>query len=214
MWNKLQNVVSTSTSGEEKSQMMEKIEEKIMSLQSQLQEVRQQRETGNMPRDSSSASLPLQGRGRGRGRDRGGRGRSIRGGRGRGRIVGNKSLDLRSKVLLVSDPPTGFVQAAHQHFSRFFFFCFLSQFTLRFGQVLKISPNDHGIVVQFSTRREAELAFKKGTSHAGQIMKIDWLEEGSGHIQAGAVGGGVAEGAGGSGSTQGMVSPFFLSLLL
>ncbi len=70
--------------------------------------------------------------------------------------------------------------------------------------MLKISPNDHGIVVQFSTRREAELAFKKGSSHAGQIMKIDWLEEGSGNVTATGTGEGAESSPNGTGGIHSM----------
>jgi hypothetical protein len=99
--------------------MMDTIEEKIMSLQSQLQEVRQQRETGNLPSTVTAAPphSTFAGRGRGRGREIRGRGRAMRG-RGRGRFVSNKSLDLRSKSLILTDAPAGLTQSAHQHFSR------------------------------------------------------------------------------------------------
>jgi hypothetical protein len=106
MMNKLETVPSGAA--DDKSRMMETIESKIMSLQSQLREVRQQRETGTMPRDPAS----------GGGRAYRGGGRAVRGrGRGRGRSV-NKSADFRSKAIVVSDAPSGLTEAAHQHFSR------------------------------------------------------------------------------------------------
>jgi hypothetical protein len=108
---------SSGSAGEDKSKMMDTIEEKIMSLQSQLQEVRQQRETGNLPSTVTAAPPTFAGRGRGRGREMRGRGRAARG-RGRGRFVANKSLDLRSKAIILSDAPPGLTQSAHQHFSR------------------------------------------------------------------------------------------------
>ena len=120
MRNKLQN----GSSGDDKNKMMDTIEEKIMSLQGQLQEVRQQRETGNLPKDSNSTSISNQiygGRARGRGRDFRGRGRGVRG-RGRGKFPGNRSLDLRSKALIVTDPPPGFIQSSNQYFSKYILF--------------------------------------------------------------------------------------------
>ena len=49
----------------------------------------------------------------------------------------------------------------------------------RFGEVLKISPieNDRAIVVHFSSRREAEVALKKGSNVAGQNIKMDWYDD-------------------------------------
>lgn len=114
----MRNKLQSAPGGEDKVKMMDTIEEKIMSLQSQLQEVRQQRESGVASTPSTTSAPIIPGRGRGRGREMRGRGRALRG-RGRGRFVANKSLDLRSKAIILSNPPAGFVQSAHQHFSRF-----------------------------------------------------------------------------------------------
>jgi hypothetical protein len=197
MRNKLQ---LGSGGGEDKSKMMDTIEEKIMSLQSQLQEVRQQRETGNLPTNiSGGSSQALTGRGgRGRGREARGRGRSIRG-RGRGRFLANKSLDLRSKAIILTSPPPGLTQSAHQHFSRSPYPSspYLTS-PLRFGHVLKITPmdNDQGVIVHFASRRDAESAFNRGTNYHGQLMKIDWYEEAHSPAAAAAAGGGGGGGGG------------------
>lgn len=127
MRNKLQN----TQGGEDKIKMIDTIEEKIMSLQSQLQEVRQQRETGNLPSNltSSSTYQSVGGRGRGRGREIRGRGRVLRG-RGRGRFSTNKSFDIRSKAIIVTDPPPGFIQSSHQYFSKYVLFISINFFKI------------------------------------------------------------------------------------
>jgi hypothetical protein len=187
MRNKLQlQLGSGSSNGEDKNKMMDTIEEKIMSLQSQLQEVRQQRETGNLPTSSQASSQgahPGRGGRGGRGREFRGRGRALRG-RGRGRFLANKSLDLRSKAIILTSPPPGLTQSAHQHFSRSFpsspsAALLTLSLSLRFGHVLKITPmdNDEGVIVHFASRRDAESAFNRGTNYHGQLMKIDWFEE-------------------------------------
>jgi hypothetical protein len=106
-----------ASAGEDKGKMMETLEGKIMALQMSLRDVRQQRETGVLPR--SDPAEEVAGRG-GRGFGRGGRFAARGRGRGRGRafVGGNKSLDLRSKVLIVNEAPQELVEGAHQHFSR------------------------------------------------------------------------------------------------
>lgn len=116
MMSKLETLPASG--GEDKGKMMETLEGKIMALQMSLRDVRQQRETGVLPRTDASE----EGSARGRGFNRGGRFAPRGRGRGRGRgfVGGNKTLDLRSKVLVVSEAPQELVEGAHQHFSRYF----------------------------------------------------------------------------------------------
>ncbi|CAE7769470.1 unnamed protein product, partial [Symbiodinium microadriaticum] len=110
-----------ASAGEDKGKMMETLEGKIMAVQSSLRDLRRQQETGVLPRGEGVDEAGGRGVGAARGGYRGAGGRYAARGRGRGRgrsYVGiNKSIDLRSKSLLVSNAPQELRESAHQHFS-------------------------------------------------------------------------------------------------
>ena len=113
MMSKLESLPASA--GEDKGKMVEMLEGKIMALQSSLQDLRRQQETGVLPRPEGHFSSESSGRGALRGGRYSGRGRGR--GRGRGYVGGNKSIDLRSKTLLIANAPQELHDSALQHFS-------------------------------------------------------------------------------------------------
>lgn len=135
----------------------EDLEGKIVDLQSQLRNVRDQREKGSSGRPpGGQGGRWVRGRGRG-GRDAGrGRGRGAAGGR-------NISSDYRPKAILIAQPPQGFADCAEAHFSRF-------------GEVKSISKNDDdGIMIEFATRKMAEIAKAQGALFEGKVLVSEWV---------------------------------------
>ena len=48
----------------------------------------------------------------------------------------------------------------------------------RYGHVTKVTPEgDNGVKVEFATRRDAEVAMKRGSSYSGQKISVTWFEE-------------------------------------
>ena len=124
MMNKVEKICGTDEA--EKARMIESLESKVLDLQGQLQSVRQQRVSGQ----TGTSDVEYNGRsykgGRSGGRNyyrggkgRGGRGRGGKGYYGRGGDKrGERTIDNRSKCLVVGNAPKDFLGNAHLHFSK------------------------------------------------------------------------------------------------
>ena len=127
MMSKVEKICGTDEA--EKARMMESLENKVMSLQAKLQDVRSgtvmETEGGSSGKGFRGGGYKGSG-GRGyKGGYRGGKGGGRGGFKGGGRKgfhgtggKGSRSLDNRSKVLLVSGAPDDFLKSAHVHFSK------------------------------------------------------------------------------------------------
>lgn len=131
MMSKVEKICGTDEA--EKSRMIESLESKVMSLQASLQAVRNG-QTGVSEAEGASAGKGYKGGGYkgggGRGYKGGYKGSGGRGGRGgykgKGGYAGRggeggkgeRSLDNRSKALVVSGAPADFLGSAHLHFSK------------------------------------------------------------------------------------------------
>lgn len=166
-----------------KADLLEGLEGKIVTMQSMLRQVREDREKGLMMTNSSAAGGGGGENGYGGRGGRGGRfgrgggqanrgvssyrgGRGGRGGRG-APFAASYSIDNRPKALVVKNPPESFVNSVEEHFTRF-------------GELteMKALPggSHEGIVVEFPNRRIAEVAKSKGSIYEGQLLNIDWYQ--------------------------------------
>lgn len=177
----LSKLTAGSGGSEDKAVLAETVESRLMDLQAQMQATREQRERGDLATESGtsvqSSGPVMGGRGRGGRVARGGRmgrgaGRFASFGRGRGAIRGrgrgagraaNLSIDNRPKSLLVVNPPGGFVNSAEGHFSRF-------------GEVVRLSEEAEGVIVEFAARKQAEQAKVQAASYSGQMLTLTWAE--------------------------------------
>jgi len=170
----------------EKARMIESLESKVMSLQASLQALR----NGQSSISEMDGSPAGKGSYRGGGGYKGGGGRGYkgggykgggRGGRGGYKGAGGKgyygrgdggrgerSLDNRSKALLVSGAPADFLGNAHLHFSKF-------------GEVVQTSKLNEGdstespqFVVEFSNVHGAESALRGGLNFNNTTLTAEY----------------------------------------
>lgn len=177
MMSKVEKICGTDEA--EKARMIESLENKVMSLQASLQDVR----SGVVSSGADTAGIKgFRGKGGGgrgyrggyKGGGRGGGRGGFKGGR-KGNIYGrggkcNRTLDNRSKCLIISGAPSDFLKSAHLHFSKF-------------GEVVKTSSlaneresDDESpkFLIEFSSVDGAELALRGGLNFNNSKLTAEY----------------------------------------